>query len=343
MLVDNKGEIMKQTLNKIGWKYGIYALWFLGARIVASTLISKFAPEFYEKNKYTLSCLSSLIIVYLFGMLIVWLLTKNMPKTKFEKNKYSVGKFIKIIVASFGAAGIGVIIGLPLHLLFSLPFGADPTRGGVSDLMFNGNYPLTAFLVVICAPVFEELLFRKFLIDRLAVKGKLLAILTSGICFGLFHGNFQQAFFATFLGWIFAYVYTKTGKIHYTMILHAVINGTSMFITVPLARWYLKMYDEMLANEAFASAGVTEDILLMVLAALLIIGCFLVLATLALAGVIVLIVQIANKKIVIDKNPDEEPQSKQILALVTAPGMYVFYAVMVLNFVYTYVALLLDK
>ena len=43
---------------------------------------------------------------------------------------------------------------------------------------------------VIIAPVMEELVFRKYLVDRLVPYGQKTAVVLSGLFFGLFHGNF---------------------------------------------------------------------------------------------------------------------------------------------------------
>ena len=57
------------------------------------------------------------------------------------------------------------------------------------------------------APVVEEFIFRKFLIDRVYRYGEWVAILTSGLMFGLFHENLAQFFFATLIGCFFAFFY----------------------------------------------------------------------------------------------------------------------------------------
>ena len=78
--------------------------------------------------------------------------------------------------------------------------------------------------VGILAPILEELFYRKLVIDRLRVFGDLPAILLSGVTFGLIHGNFEQLFYATAVGLVFAYIYLNTGHVRYTMLLHMVIN-----------------------------------------------------------------------------------------------------------------------
>lgn len=96
-------------------------------------------------------------------------------------------------------------------------------------------YPTVLNLLLGCviAPVSEEVLFRKLLLDRLRPYGDKFAILASALCFGLFHGNLSQFFYAFAVGALFAYVVLRTGCLWQTMLLHALVNGTSL-ILVPL-------------------------------------------------------------------------------------------------------------
>lgn len=83
---------------------------------------------------------------------------------------------------------------------------------------------LRMLVMVILAPIIEEYIFRKQLIDRMNVYGEGLAVVTSALMFGLFHGNLSQLFYAFALGLVLGYVYLKTGKLHYTIGLHMLIN-----------------------------------------------------------------------------------------------------------------------
>ena len=78
--------------------------------------------------------------------------------------------------------------------------------------------------MVILAPEIEEYIFRKQLIDRMHIYGEKLAVVTSALMFGLFHGNLSQFFYAFALGLVFGYVYLKTGKLRYNISLHMLIN-----------------------------------------------------------------------------------------------------------------------
>lgn len=68
----------------------------------------------------------------------------------------------------------------------------------------------------------------------------------SALFFALFHGNFYQFFYAFGLGAMFAFIYVKTGRLRYTILLHMIINSLSA-VVVPLI---LNLVDMTLLNEA---------------------------------------------------------------------------------------------
>jgi uncharacterized membrane protein len=49
----------------------------------------------------------------------------------------------------------------------------------------------------------------------------------SALLFGLFHGSLNQLCYAFLLGLVFGYVYIRTGKLRYTIMLHIGINSLS--------------------------------------------------------------------------------------------------------------------
>ena len=79
------------------------------------------------------------------------------------------------------------------------------------EVATSSNLWVNLFIMVLCAPVAEELIFRKLLIDRLTQYGEGVAVLFSGLMFGLFHGNLNQFVYAFVLGLCFGFIYVKTG------------------------------------------------------------------------------------------------------------------------------------
>lgn len=109
-----------------------------------------------------------------------------------------------------------------------------PVSNGVSDYVMGEFGWKAIFLTVVVAPVMEELVFRRLLINRLHMYGQRMAIFVSALAFGLYHGNFYQFFYALLLGLVFGYVYVRTGKLWHTMALHAGVNFIGSVISVKL-------------------------------------------------------------------------------------------------------------
>ena len=75
----------------------------------------------------------------------------------------------------------------------------------------------------IFAPVWEELLFRGYVLRTLRPFGKRFAILCSALLFGLFHGNLLQTPYAVIMGLILGYV-TVEYSILWSVLLHMFNN-----------------------------------------------------------------------------------------------------------------------
>ena len=147
--------------------------------------------------------------------------------------------------------------------------------------------------MVVLAPIVEELMFRKLMIDRLSIYGDKTAIIFSSVAFGLMHGNLYQFFYAALLGALFGYVYTKTHKIHYTMIMHAIVNFMGSIAVLPVQKATVEL------EEILAAAGRGE---LVNLLALLVSGAILLIYSnlqygLLIGGIIALVQYVKKKKI----------------------------------------------
>lgn len=118
---------------------------------------------------------------------------------------------------------IGNIIGLAITSAIGTIFQTDITNP-VQTLINSSDIWLNLLLISIIGPIFEEIFFRKFLIDRTIKYGARVSIIISAVIFGFFHGNISQFFYAFLLGGFFAYIYIKTGKIIYPIILHIIVN-----------------------------------------------------------------------------------------------------------------------
>lgn len=97
------------------------------------------------------------------------------------------------------------------------------------------NFLLQIFYLTtigIIPAIFEELFFRKGLIDLTREYGDKFAILISSLIFAVIHLNITQGIFAFFMGIILGTLYVKTGKLRYGMILHGMNNSYAVLASI---------------------------------------------------------------------------------------------------------------
>ncbi len=150
--------------------------------------------------------------------------SKLVVRDHISKNQYLRSLFMVFPIA--------VLLGNLSNFLASEMTSGEAENG--INVFLSGESPLAMLMVAVLAPVFEELVFRKLIIDRTRRYGEMTAILYSSLAFGLFHCNLYQIFYAFAIGIVLGYVYVRTGNVLLTIIIHLVVNATSS-ILAPLA------------------------------------------------------------------------------------------------------------
>jgi len=165
--------------------------------------------------------------------LLMYIGFKKLPSAPHPRlDKMNAQKLIAFLCVCIFFMILGSLAGNYVTKLVSHLTGKNQTSI-VSDIV-KSMKPLEVFiLAVIIGPVFEELVFRKLLIDKLARYGTAFACVVSALIFGLYHGNFEQFFYAFFVGIVLSYVYCVYGKTIYPVVLHITLNSVGAFI--PLA------------------------------------------------------------------------------------------------------------
>ena len=148
---------------------------------------------------------------------------KKLEAEKLEKHSLNIKTFLIYLCITFTLMWIGNIIGLAITYLIGTSTQIDVSNP-IQDLINTTDIWLNLILISIIAPIFEEIFFRKLLIDRTIKYGAKISIILSATIFGFMHGNLNQLFYAFLMGGFFAYVYIKTGKIIYTIVLHMIVN-----------------------------------------------------------------------------------------------------------------------
>ena len=149
------------------------------------------------------------------------------------------------------------------------------------------------------------------------------------------------------IGFLFAYIYIKTGKVIYTIFLHMVMNCVTSAVTLGIYQWVIKAgnrigIDMMDSNVQYDEQLLTQEVLKGDLGAIsFMASCtvlmiwFGILFLTAVAGLVLFIVFAATKRIKITKKEGHETVGKQIKGLFS-PAMWLFYVLCAILFGLTY-------
>lgn len=211
----------KKDFSSIGIRMLISTVIILALQIGVQALALTLFPQW--QDNFTILLTVTMLPLYLLGFPIAFLLMRNKEVPAIEKHSMTPGQLVITFLMLYGIMIIGNLIGLAITAGIGVLKGA-PVQNALLNVVTGGNLWVTAIFTVLCAPVYEEFLFRKLICDKVIKYGEGCAVVTSGLVFGLFHMNFNQFFYAFFLGCFLAFLYVKTGNLKYTILLHMIIN-----------------------------------------------------------------------------------------------------------------------
>lgn len=181
---------------------------------------------------YTLLIFLNDLCVYLPALLLIPLLLRPIPRLPPIPSTALPGQ--EKFLATFFSLGSGYLFSfLTLVLIQGLEsLVGQPSENAVTAMESSLPPLVTVLAFAIIAPVAEEFIFRRLLLDRVRIFGDRAAIVIVGVAFGLFHGNLNQTFYAFALGAIFAAIVLVTNRLRYTIAIHMLINGISVLTTL---------------------------------------------------------------------------------------------------------------
>ena len=232
LLSSEELKIGKKTFSRVCYVPLIMSLVATVVQIIAMTATEIMAIDTDSISGYI--WLLNFIPMYALGLPIGILALRKTKADKLEEHKLGFVNLLKAFTVCFAVMYAGNILGILISSLITKITGAE-SDFVVGDLITDGDTLWIVIFVVILGPIVEEFIFRKLMIDRLSRYGRWLAIVFSALAFGLFHGNLNQFFYAAALGLVFGYIYTKTGRLRYSIILHMVVNFFGSVVSVYVA------------------------------------------------------------------------------------------------------------
>lgn len=217
---------MKSCFNRIGW--GITTTMLIWLALLYSITIGVFVVDYFVPNLGFADLYDRFLLIIneltlAIAIVVGSFVIGTAPKAEAHGEKISLGSFLRILCICFAVSYIGNIIGT-FFLSYWTMFTGNEVGGDLEAILGMTN-PIMMFLSVgVLAPILEEFVFRKLLIDRMRKYGEVVSILVSAGLFALFHQNFAQFLYTFAAGIMLGYLYYRTGSYWRVTLLHAIFN-----------------------------------------------------------------------------------------------------------------------
>lgn len=340
MAADTTARQAKEKYNF--WKHWLYftlvggilvlgTVLSMGSQLVASFIVGIingiFRLNLLENPNLVL--IVSMLPMYAIAMPLFILAFHFLPKGEIKARKMNFFHYLTIFPFCMFLTIFLNMFGLIFTSIVGMIKG-----GQVQNALGNALDGVSLFWIfaftVICAPIFEELVFRKMLVSRTVKYGEFIPVVFSGLVFGLFHGNVNQFVYAFGLGMLFAYIYVRTGKIIYSIGLHMVVNFIGSFLSSCAIKCNmdgflevsqsgdLQLMQDYITSHVFEVCVISGY--LIVLYAMVGIGLLV-----ALVAVVLLIIRLVKrKKPLFDKGEVTIPFGLNILTVCINPGFAIY-------------------
>lgn len=220
---------IKRKMKNFGFVIGMSIIMYFGIQTVFSVIGAFILPTIFKDIliEEDISLILQMILQILsLGLASVFVFSYCDKKEQLIiKNKIGIKQKIKItFIAIFLIFAVQILFSTLIYPAIGLDYSITDT------FTINETSSITSkiILIVVLAAtpaIFEELFFRKAMIDYMSQYGSKIALILSSLFFGIIHMNLSQALFAFVAGLIFGGIYLYTKDIKLTMIIHFINNG----------------------------------------------------------------------------------------------------------------------
>lgn len=305
----------KKHFSKLGLMFFLGTLIIYAVQIGASAIATVINPDLQASMSEAL--LVTMIPMYVIAMPLMGLLIKSVPATKITPKKMTAGQLIIAFLMCYGVMYVSNLIGVVLTQIIGFVKGSA-VANAIVEVASSSSILVNFLLMVICAPIAEELIFRKLLIDRTVKYGEGLSVLLSGLLFGLFHGNLNQFVYAFALGVFWGFIYVKTGKLIYSIVFHMIINFMGSVLGMIVLNFVGEGFIDALNDPALLMPYMMENMGRV----LVYMGYTFLLITIAFTGIILFVIN--AKKIHFLAGEVTLPKGKGFSTVIVNLGMLLF-------------------
>ena len=261
---------LRRRFSVVGWLLVIY--YGVMTLITSITVVTDMAVQFLESfpgipgGTIDWDRINGNAWGYIAAMLVAYAVMDAWKGSGFRKQEIfareapmRLGVFLSVLCFCMGAQ-MANSLWITLLEMMLMPFGKSVMP--ILESVAGDTDTFSMFLYAsILAPVWEELLFRGYILRTLRPYGKRFAILTSAILFGLFHGNLLQTPYALLMGLVLGYV-TVEYSIVWAMLLHMFNNLVLADLLTRLTANWSEMAYGMLSLLLFGGSALISVLIL---------------------------------------------------------------------------------
>lgn len=312
----------RKAFSRVGFAFFMMLIVFVMAQNAAK-IVLKWA---FQDGPYSpmLVYAAILLPMYLLATPVCIIFLRRVEPWPIKQKSITFGYFLGFLMMCMPILFAGSYIGKVVTDFIEEQTGYFSSES-LNELVLGTDLLSNLIFIGLLAPIIEEILFRKLLIDRVVKYGEGIAVFTSALMFGLFHGNFGQFFYAFGVGLLFGYIYCRTGKIKYSIILHMIINTVNaVIIPYIFSRIDWAPFQELLRMRKRGVDISNEQALLEEampgITVILVLGLGIVIF--GIIGLVLLI--ITRKRFILDKAEAQIPEGRRFLTVWMNIGMFLF-------------------
>ena len=162
------------------------------------------------------------IVSFFIPAIIYIVITKQSTKKVLKLNKLYLKDIVLVIILAIVCQPVMTFFSLVSQLFYTNDVGAMITS------IVDSSYIILLLLIAVMPAITEEITIRGIILSDYEELNTYVACILTGILFGMMHLNPQQFLYTAILGGILALVVKLTNSIFASMIIHFIVNGTSI-------------------------------------------------------------------------------------------------------------------
>ncbi|MFJ7832188.1 CPBP family intramembrane glutamic endopeptidase [Peribacillus sp. NPDC097264] len=171
-----------------------------------------------------------IVFSFLAALIVILFLLRKDMKENTELTQTSVPVSFLWAIAGVFLAFFAQNIAGNIEQMLGVETESENTQNLVSLIY---KVPMVIFVTSVIGPILEEIIFRKIIFGSLYKRFNFfISALLSSVIFGLAHGELEHLLLYAAMGFTFAFLYAKTGRILVSIAAHVAMNTLVVIIQV---------------------------------------------------------------------------------------------------------------